>query len=500
MSDPRKPDFIEDFDEEATKFLQHYGYGSLVDHPLPIPIEDIATKKMMLDIEDTVYLSPDDSVQGIITFSDGIIDVYDWESKEYVGYNANRGTILIDADIKNQGRFNNILAHECFHWYKHRLYFMYHSKNDENGEFAFRCNQKIDINGTKDGWSDIDKMEYQAKMIAPKILMPKVAATLKIKELFQKNQQLYSTSDRTILCEQVIVQIAEFFRVSKQSAAIRMCELGYKEAKPYCTNDALPILHTHVPAKTGVGRQRQQKISLNEAFEVFCNSEFFFMMLVTNSYRYADGYFVLNDRKYYDNGMNSLTQYARDHLAECTIDFSYRYVRKNQDIPINLHMFRRDIEYKKIPTFDNSAQNTDNYNHAKALENIKRTFEEQYQLQSAIHEGTNQKIWKIMQLKKWNTSIFQDKTWLSPMDYSRIQKPNHIFQLPAYTAMAIGLGLSLHDTEEILRASGLAYNTGDIEHCAYVFVLSTFQGCSIEECNEVLMSLGVKPLGTKSKK
>ena len=259
-------------------------------------------------------------------------------------------------------------------------------------------------------------------------------------------------------------------------------------------------VYTHLSVKATIGQQRQQEISLNEAFEEFCKNKFFTIMLATGSYRYTEGYFVLNDEKYYDANTNSMTQYAKSHLAECTIDFSYRYVRKDQGDHIGSHMFHKNVEYKRIPSFDVSAQNTDSYNHARALENIRKKFDEEYELESKIHESTTQKFWKIMQLKKWNTSIFQDKTWLSPMDYTRVQDPKHIFKLPAYTAMAVGLGLSLSITEEILRASGLAYNMGDRTHKAYAFVLSSFQGCSLEECNEVLKALGVKELGTKSRK
>lgn len=500
MSDPRKLDFIEDFDKEASKFLEHYGYESLIDHPAPIPIRDIAMKKMMLDIVDTMYLSPDSSVHGIITFADGMIDVYDWQNEEYVGYTANRGTIFIETDINNKGRFNNILTHECFHWYKHRLYFMYHSMDGKNVGFAFRCNQKVESDVKKDSWSDIDKMEYQAKMMAPKILMPKIATKIKIEELIQKNKQSYSTEVPIGMYERVIAQVADFFQVSKQAAAIRMCELGYEEAKPYCASNLFEKVYTHLSVKATIGQQRQQEISLNEAFEEFCKNKFFTIMLATGSYRYTEGYFVLNDEKYYDANTNSMTQYAKSHLAECTIDFSYRYVRKDQGDHIGSHMFHKNVEYKRIPSFDVSAQNTDSYNHARALENIRKKFDEEYELESKIHESTTQKFWKIMQLKKWNTSIFQDKTWLSPMDYTRVQDPKHIFKLPAYTAMAVGLGLSLSITEEILRASGLAYNMGDRTHKAYAFVLSSFQGCSLEECNEVLKALGVKELGTKSRK
>lgn len=84
------------------------------------------------------------------------------------------------------------------------------------------------------------------------------------------------------------------------------------------------------------------------------------------------------------------------------------------------------------------------------------------------------------------------------MDYTRVYQ-NHKFKIPAYTAMAVGLELTLHETEEALHLSGLGYDSSDTTDCAYMYILSAFHGCSIDECNTVLDKLKVKALGTKSK-
>ena len=85
------------------------------------------------------------------------------------------------------------------------------------------------------------------------------------------------------------------------------------------------------------------------------------------------------------------------------------------------------------------------------------------------------------------------------MDYTRVYQ-NHKFKVPSYTAMAVGLELTLHETEEALRLSGLGYDNSDDTDYAYMYILSAFHGCPIDEGNTVLEKLNVKPLGTKSKK
>ena len=110
---------LPDFEKEAEAFLRKYNCADAIETSRPIPIKDIATKLMFLDVIDTEYLSPDESVQGAITFTKGIVEVYDWSGQEYVGYEIDHPAIFIDTDIFNPGMYNNTLAHESFHWWKH---------------------------------------------------------------------------------------------------------------------------------------------------------------------------------------------------------------------------------------------------------------------------------------------------------------------------------------------------------------------------------------------
>ncbi len=85
------------------------------------------------------------------------------------------------------------------------------------------------------------------------------------------------------------------------------------------------------------------------------------------------------------------------------------------------------------------------------------------------------------------------------MDYTRIQKPEHTFKLPAYVAMAVGLQLSVTEFQDAIKHSGLCLIEGDKKHDAYSFILSVMQGKDIDECNEFLESVGIEPLGTHTR-
>jgi hypothetical protein len=501
---PMMPKFVDDFDEEAAKFLRHYKCENAIINPEPIPIREIAEKRMLLDIVETENLSADESVQGAIAFTHGIIEIYDWQEQQYIGYEVSKGTVFVDADIINEGRINNTLAHECYHWYKHRLYFIYRNTHEEGTEFGFRCDNSNASDAKQGVWTDEEKMEYQARTIAPKILMPKIAAKKKLAELYNIALKKLDTLDRFIVTQEVIDKFSEFYCVSKQSAAIRMTELGYPEAGEFYSHDDNSRHKRLKQNGRSRAKIRQQKVSPEAAFEIYLNNESLRSALDTGAFRYVQGYFVLNDEKYLykdSYGEWHMTDYALSHMSKCTLDFSLKLVSKySGDFSHRACMFHKDIEYKRLSAFDSSSQNIDAYNQAKALENAAADFEKQFDRQMKFGKTATAKMWEYMQFYNWNTRIFQDKTLLAPMDYTRVQDPNHIFKLPAYTAMAVGLELTLNETKETLRLSGLDYDPNDRTQNAYMYILSTFQGCPIDECNDVLNKLNVPELGTKSRR
>lgn len=489
--------FVEDFEAEAEAFLRKY-CKEVLNSPQATPIREIAQKQMNLDIVDTESLSPDDSIQGAIAFTAGIIEVYDWSSEEYIGYEVTQPTVFLDSDILNPGRANNTLAHECYHWYKHRAYFRYQNTHNLGSEFAFRC-LSAGQHGRNEQWSDIEKMEWQARTIAPKLLMPRCTVRMLLSERLG-NGRNGNIQQSTL--KAVVEEISKIYNVSRQSAAIRVSELGYPQALELYDSEAVVIDRQHRRSSTAA-KFHQQPIDEVSAFRLYMSNEFLKATLDTGAFCYAEGYFVLRDEKYVLSGEDALflTEYAKLHLSECTLDFSYKLVCSRTSVRDVQYMFRADTEYKKLPSYDSNTQNMDEYNKAlaKSLDDAETEFQAQLKRNRLVNETTSQRMCKYMDAAHWNTSIFQSRTLLAPMDYTRVYQ-NHKFKVPSYTAMAVGLELTLHETEEALRLSGLGYDNSDDTDYAYMYILSAFHGCPIDECNTVLEKLNVKPLGTKSKK
>lgn len=497
MANRKNPfmEFIPDFDEEAEAFLTKYECTEAITKPMPVPIWDII-KKMSLEVIQTECLSHDHSVQGAIVFDDGIIDVYDWNAQEYLGYEVHSGMVFVEACIDDVGHINDILAHECFHWYKHRNFFTYNRTHysDDSG-FAFRCEKtKMGTSNETLSYTDEERMEWQARTIAPKILMPKKAASQLLQQLIERSEGFVNRSEAT---ELMIEEFAETFKVSKQSAAIRMGELGFTNALEFYQYDNDIPFNLNKNRYSWVAKRHHQPILFAKAFQLYCSNDFLKTVLDTGAFCYTvDGYFSLREQMYVieSNGKYALTEYAKHHLFECTIDFAKKLTIDHTRIQCAASgtMFRAGIPYEEKDLFESTAQNTELYN--KAVD-----FEKRFSRAKSQHQTANERLWKFMQDAHWNTSVFQSKTNLDAINYSRVQKPDHKFKIEQLVSMGVGLALTAQEMQEVLQLAGSCFNPTDHSQQAYAYLFSAYSGKSIDECNAFLNTVNVPLLGSQQR-
>jgi hypothetical protein len=114
----------EQLDMEATRFLERYCPEALRTS-MAVPIEQIVREKIGLTVMQGKRITNDFSLFGQICFSKGTVKVYDLLDDKYQEVDVQRGTIIIDAYtfwMRNIGCVNNTIAHEAFHWHRHRIY------------------------------------------------------------------------------------------------------------------------------------------------------------------------------------------------------------------------------------------------------------------------------------------------------------------------------------------------------------------------------------------
>lgn len=201
-----------DYDKIAYDFLEQF-YPEALRDPMRVPIEDIASKSIGLDIH-YVCLSEETDIFGMTIFTDGVIEIYNPEEMLYEPKMFKAKTILIDPEAvrkTNLGCRNNTIAHECVHWYKHKYY--YKAQNFYLPKYAKYC--KCSLNQLPHFTEEESIMESQATGIAPRILMPKNTFIEIAEHMGIKNCQ--DNKD-------IISDLSNFFCVSKQSAKIRLEE------------------------------------------------------------------------------------------------------------------------------------------------------------------------------------------------------------------------------------------------------------------------------------
>ncbi|MEA4885064.1 MAG: hypothetical protein VB144_15665 [Clostridia bacterium] len=217
-----------DFDDVATEFLAIF-YPKALESPMPVPIRDIVTKKMGLRIREW-HLTEDLSVYGQMCFTSGMVEIYLPETEEYKEVKVRWGTMIIDPDTLNQrniGCQRNTFAHEGFHWWKHRYYHILQSVLDKRASRVYKC-PTAKLDESKQGeWTDEMWMEWQAVNVAPRILMPVQTFGTMVERFEAESRNEPSVVRRYIPARRWIIEkLAEFYVVSKESAGIRLDELG----------------------------------------------------------------------------------------------------------------------------------------------------------------------------------------------------------------------------------------------------------------------------------
>ena len=482
--------YKKDLEDEATAFLEQYCPEAL-EKPMPVPITEIA-ETMGLAIIEGHRITDDFSIFGEIYFSPGKADVYDLFQCTIQELDVQRGTILIDAYTyweRNLGCVKNTIAHEVYHWYKHRMYAAIRHILYGKDYVACRCPSNMVYPGKDDEWTDEQRMEWQANSMAPRILMPLRTFQMKVDELYK--QYDYANSPLKIAVLTCIADdLAKFYGVSRQSALIRMMETGYREAASVYEYDSDSPYHNYV--------------SQSDAFYAYCSDPVFRNLVDSGLFRYINGYFVIDDEQFVtkdDDGAYSLTDYAWSHLAECTLQFSWQTVRLSPtEKRFPFEVFHRANTDRKVSKYD-----ADQSSGVIKMSEELRQKREEFERQNAVRHITSPKktcwelIFEILKARGMSKTHFCSATGLGEEVYRKAEK--NIDTRPSMrtiVAIARGLDLDIGTAEKLMQLAGHAFDDSD-EHQALKFCITGFPGGSVEDANEFLESYQFKPLGTQER-
>lgn len=322
-------------EEVATQFLKDYYPEALRITPYgqnPIWVDpQMLAERMGLTIV-TKRIKKDASVFGQLYFVDTDAEFYDSKDDSVKIVSVPEKTIIVDPMnflLRNLGSVNNTVIHECVHYDKHKKVFeleklFNHDASCISCEVVGGALSSVDKNAT-------EMMERQANQLTPRIQMPAEPFTAKTKEYIAKFMRETSAKHECDVMEMVIEQLGIVFGVSKQSAKIRLVELGFDGAIGTYTYLDGHYVKPHGFKKGSVKVNQTFSLSFQEAaIEHFTNPELR-QLTESGDYLFVDNHFVYNASLYVEIdecGRLQLTDYARSHMDECCLLFDIKVTSK----------------------------------------------------------------------------------------------------------------------------------------------------------------------------
>ena len=127
----------------------------------------------------------------------------------------------------------------------------------------------------------------------------------------------------------------------------------------------------------------------------------------------------------------------------------------------------------------------------------------EFEKQLSISETLYQRIMKIVHVRGISMEDFYTETGLNRTILSDIKKNNSRSQLRIVITICIGLRLETRQAFDLIRLAGYALSDTIYLDCVYAELISHYNDCGIEGCNERLAELGIDKkyfLGSQQRK
>jgi len=488
----------EELDAVAEGFLRQY-YPEALESPMPVPAADLAAR-MGLTIRQE-HITKTCTVFGQVFFADCVVPCYDEEKGVYHDVAVDEGTILVDPDVffmRTLGSYNNTIVHECVHWGLHRRFFEL--------EKLYNTEAKSIVCQVKEGdapekkRSPLEWMEWQANHLAPRILMPAATTKVKIEELFAAARTVSPNATPSDIMEQVVIALAEFFGVSKQSAKIRMIDLGYTDAIGVFNYTDDGYVPSHSFESKAVAKNQTFVVGEADLAIAFLTQPNFQSMMESGRYVYVDKHICINDKKYIGKtaaGTAVLTDYAMQHMDECCLTFDVTY-KKNSQYGASF--------YTECALF--RAAMSDSHPEAGYLHN---QFNQAIDVKASTSADFKSSVTAITAVKKALPSEFgdtlsahmkrlsmtneamADRCLINEDNIRKYRNGQKKPKLQTVIALCVGLQLPPMLGFDLVDKAGFTLKSG-LEQAAYNIILCTMTQNSIYECNEMLRAMNVRTL------
>lgn len=467
----------DDLEMEAHCYLEEY-YEDAFYHPGALNLNALA-KENGLNIRVT-GLSPDgNGKKARLYLFEKQETLYD-ENGKAVSVKVPANTILVERRLyeTNKIRAFNSIAHECIHFGEHSLFELTQAMYRDELLEHFGITDVNTLPMDAEECKEIRIMEWQAKRLAPRIQMLDDHVDEKMWELLKK----YGWREKHAMLKCIIMELADYFKVSKEAAKYRIQELGYTNT----SGDMNFIDEAYIPAYDVPDSLRPFEtfdLSKKELLNMFREDKQLRDLLHSGDFVYCESHLCLNDPLYIQkrNGKLYLTDYAHKHMIECCLLFSKRRIL-NYNFESGVFQDTIPEQYHKAFLSGTPAQKA---RWKKLVSETRKALPSNFADIVAYY------------IENWgiSTRIIADRCCLSNGVISKC-KTNHNYKpdIPIVAALSLGIGLVPGLNDHMMHRAGHFLDGETDQEIVYDILLSTMYADDIVAWNDFVVSEGLPPL------
>ena len=469
----------EDFEKAAEEFLHNHYPEALGDKPVAINPWIVADRMhASINKADLSELGNDTRA---VYYPEGKKNQEIFDSTGKRGKTDLVGkTILYDRNIEsNPIALSGSILHECLHIFKDDDFY-YAQKNYGRQLAYFACR------GGRHNSSDVmGRSENLVKRLLPRVQMPRRSFLKKAEELLTENLARWSDTWRAY--DETIRQLSTIYNVSRESARIRMTELGFDNARGvsrYLDGRYIPSF-SWTPGS--IDADQTFTISFAESLEEYGKNPAFQAIVSSGAYVYVDGHYCLNDSRYVYRDRNGyrMTAEARRHMDKCCLVFDVKYKRNPTAYRPGV-FFNSERKSQRSVALDSSAE--------ELIKNFRTNLNESIDATQARFTAFGERLKDYREAQGYSQETLEELTGITVRTIRNYEtNPDIKVNVSYVVGICKALDLSSIESIELLELGGYKLSKKRVDGI-YTFVLENKTDLSLGQINWLLEQSGEKPL------
>ena len=493
-----------EYDLAASHILSKYypEFSMTIDNVGTIDVMVLA-RRMGLNVVFLNVSEVNEQQRAMVKFDSEPVKAFDPETGEIFEYFPKMGDLIVDAKLlipRRVGELNNSILHECVHWEYHWQHFAFKRMLSNH----YGSPKLIPLNLVND--NPEYSMECQAKGIAPRILMPKNSVEKMVISTMGEFSYLgFSNATELSLLAKAVDKVAIAYHASRQSAKIRLEELGFSNnssAYDYIDGSYVP---SHITSTNGgIYLHQTFTIGFSELINLASTNKELSELLLSGEYVYANTFVCLNDSRYVEVGPFGhlvLTEEALNDVSKCCLAFSYEYLSFNSGLSTQYEytLFKlSDADYGRILNgFNQNAEVLDVREEAVALDNFNVYIQEIITENAGIVDylydvrlSFEEVVSKIVDYRGYDNQEFMAQTNLHRNFLGKLRQ----FKGTSYEEMTllklfVGLKIPTIYLEKFFAIAGRTINPTDQKMQYITQLLSVYHGIDIDKFEKLVKQI-----------